>query len=242
MIITRIKKYVAVLLTALILLLSAACGSGNGDGTVTTDIRPEVFSQDEYVLYQNVFYNGYGKDLDGAPVKKEGVFATVYDAYNNRQRYYVWGYYDQTRCCDWQWEFVPQKGADLPPAGSLVSVTGTFVSDKSALDGYWIVNAKISSKKTFSGASTEADMRSMSCTLERVQMINISTHPDDFNNKEFSAYGRIASLNSLEDPYYDGSWNIEISWDGELPGIGTLVEITGSIRDGKLIVRSMKEI
>ena len=80
----------------------------------------------------------------------------------------------------------------------------------------------------------------MSCTLERVQMINIITHPEDFNNKEFLAYGRIASLNSLEDPYYDGSWHIDISWDGEIPGIGTLVEIAGSIQDGKLIVRSMK--
>ena len=207
-----------------------------------SDERQEVFSQEEYVLYQNIFYNGYGADYDGKPAVKEGVFAIISDAYNNRQRYYVWGYYDQTRCCDWQWEFVPQPGEELPPVGSLVKVTGTFVSDTDALDGYWIKDAHTELKTEYSGSAAEINMYCMSCTLERVQIYNIMYRSEAFADKEFSGYARIASLDKLEDPYYNGSWQIEFSWDGAIPAIGTLVEITGLTRDGKLIVRSMKNM
>ncbi len=244
-----LRIILSVLLAVLTVAVCAGCGAEPTEdaGTETsakinTDTRPEVLSQDEYVLYQNIFYGDYGKDSDGTSVEKEGVFASVYDAYNNRRRYYVWGYYDQTKCCDWQWEFVPNDETELPAVGSLITVSGTFVSDEAALDGYWISSASVSAKTVYSGAVAECDMRSMSDTLERVQIYNITYHPEAFQDKEFTAYGRVASLSSIEDPYYDGSWQIEISWDGEIPGIGTIVEIAGTISDGKLIVRSMNEM
>ncbi len=207
-----------------------------------TDERQEVFSQDEYVLYQNIFYNGYGSGYDGLPVEKNGVFARISDAYNDRVRYYVWGYYDQTKCCDWQWEFVPREGEELPPVGSLVTVNGTFSSSEDALDGYWITDAKVELKTKYTGPSAELNMYCMSCTLERVQIYNIMYRSESFVDKEFSGYARIASLDKLEDPYYDNSWQIEFTWDKEIPPIGTLVAVSGSTRDGKLIIRSMKEI
>lgn len=251
----KLKRIISALLAALLIAACAGCGSASPEeavpsgqeapessGQEASEERPEVFSQDEYVLYQNIFYEDYGKDYDGARVEKEGVFASLYDAYNGRQRYYVWGYYDQTKCCDWQWEFVPREGEALPPVGSLVTVTGTFVYNDEALDKYWIVDAHTELKRAYSGTTAETDMYSMSCTLERVQILNIKYRSDSFQNKEFLAYGRIASLNSLQDPYYDGSWEIDFTWDGTVPAIGTLVMLSGRISDGKLIVASMENI
>ncbi len=250
----RMIRILSAVLAVFAVLACAGCGVSQSEQTGpapsgtespekgASDARPEVFSQDEYLLYQNVFYSDYGKELDGSTAEKEGVFASIYDAYNGRLRYYVWGYYDQTRCCDWQWELVPQNTDDLPPVGSLVTVSGTFASSENALDGYWIEDAAIEVKTEYSGPTAERDMCSLSCTLERVQMLNVMSRQDSFQDEEFLAYGRIASSGSLEDPYYDNSWEIELIWDGEVPAIGTLVVVSGTIRDGKLAVESISEM
>ena len=250
-------KFTAALIAVLTVISFVGCGSDpkggsgktTGGGTETassgpdvSDERPEVFSQDEYLLYQNVFYADYGKEQDGKEVEKEGIFTVLYDAYKNRQRFYVWGYYDQTRCCDWQWEFVPKDGEELPPVGSLVTVKGTFKSSGDALDGYWITDPEVKVKTEYSGDTAERDMLSMSGTLERVQIINIMNRQDAFEGNDFSAYGRVASMSSIEDPYYNGSWQIDIIWDGELPAIGTSVELHGTVKEGKLLVESIKEM
>lgn len=248
------KKRKTLLSLLLTLALAAAC-AGCGDSpaplpsepVVSTQTapepsaaeRPEVFSQDEYVLYQNIFYSGYGADYDGSTVEKEGIFAVIRDAYNDRLRYYVWGYYDQTRCCDWQWEFVPQEGQNLPQAGSLITVAGVFASGESALDGYWITDAQVETKTAYDGSSVDLDMRSMGATLERVQMYNVMYHPDVFEGQTYCAYGRIASVNSIQDPYYDGSWSNTIAWDGDVPAVGTLVEVSGTVESGALRVETM---
>ena len=250
----RLIKLLTAFLCALAVISCVGCSSGSDPGSSSpeetgtvpavqteTDKRPEVFSADEYLLYQNVFYADYGKEIDGDDVKKEGVFTILYDAYKDRQRYYVWGYYDQTKCCDWQWELVPEEGAELPVIGSLVTVTGTFEHNEDALDKYWIKDAHFEVTSTYTGPTAERDMRSMSCTLERVQMINVMNRQDAFQGKTFLAYGRIASLSSLEDPYYNGSWRIDFFWDGEVPAIGTLVELSGTIKDGKLVVGAINE-
>ena len=250
----KIKAIVSVLLAVFFILTCVGCGSssepGGGQDTKKADPTPaapkesasraETFSPDEYVLYQNIFYNGYGESFVDKPVNKEGVFAIIHDAYNDRVRYYVWGYYDQTKCCDWQWEFVPAEGAELPTPGSLITVSGTFAFDVRALDKYWIKDAEFTVKTAYTGPTAEIDMLSMSCTLERVQMYNFIGRSDAFPDNEFTAYGRIASVGALEDPYYDNSWKIDVKWDGTYPAIGTLVELKGTVSGGKLNVTDMK--
>ena len=238
----RKTNIISVLLTVSAILVCSGCGAGSSSGETGSGDRLEVISQEEYVLYQNVFYKDYGKELDGNRVIKEGVFTVLDDAFNDCLRYYVWGYYDQTKCCDWQWEFVPNEVSDLPPVGSLVTVEGLFVSNTNALDGYWITEADVKTNTEYTGVTSELDMYSMSCTLERVQMLNILRHPEAFQDREFAAYGRIASSDSLEDPYYDGSWEIKSVWDGDFPAVGTLVLVTGAVRDGSLIVRSLEKL
>ena len=152
-------KRMSLLLLSLLLL----CGCGKSAPAPQTpvdparsDALPEVYSQDEYMLYQNVFYGDYGAEAVGKTVEKQGAYATVYDAYNQRQRYYVWGYYDRTKCCDWQWEFVPENPDALPAPGSMIRVTGTFAASEDALDGYWIEPADCSVEGIYTGPRTAA--------------------------------------------------------------------------------------
>ena len=245
---------VSILLTSTLVLLSCGCESGQSSGGTsrgtgssagmenTSDARQEKISQDEYTLYLNIFENGYAQSFDGKKVKKIGVFATLHDAFNDLDRYYVWGYADQTKCCDWQWEFTPKKGEKLPPDGSLVTVEGTFASDDQALDGYWIKNATVRTETTYTGTSYDLNMYLMSDTLERVQIANVVRKPAYFQGKTFSAYGRIKGLNTLQDPYYNGSWEVGFSFDGDVPSIGTTVLLTGTVGNGTLVAETLQII
>ena len=137
------RKTVLLLLLACALLLLTACGSNDQASpqknseqasTQKTSEIPVVLNQPEYVLYQNVFYNNYMDDYVGKETAKEGIYAVVQDAFSSVTRYYVWGYLDQTQCCDWQWEFVPEAPDKLPPPGSKIKVSGTYEKADSALD------------------------------------------------------------------------------------------------------------
>ena len=123
------KKAQLFLLLALAALLLSGCGGsrpseGSNQETAVIGTVPEVLSQAEYVLYQNVFYNDYGPKLAGKEAVKQGVLGKIHDAFNGRDRCYVWGYMDSTHCCDWRWEIVPGDEAGLPAAGSLVRARG----------------------------------------------------------------------------------------------------------------------
>lgn len=233
---------------ALILSLSA-CGQGSEAAQTAapsvesagapaplaeTDVIPEVTDQTEYVLYQNVFYGDMGQQLAGQAVTKHGIFTALQDAFNGRTRYYVWGYMDATHCCDWQWEFVPQDPSALPSPGSLVTVKGTFAAGEDALDGYWIEDAAVAVESVYAGSPAELDMCAMSCMLERVQILNVIYRAEAFEGMSFAAYGRIADINLLEDPYYNGSWQIPFSSGDPMPAIGTMVILHGVVTEGTL--------
>lgn len=228
------NKYTLILALLLCGLLLAGCGDQRQGAEKTSDTVPEILSQAEYLLYQNVFYNDYGAQYEGREMVKTGVYSTLQDAFSDRTRYYVWGYLDNAKCCDWQWEFVPKDTKALPAEGSLVTVSGIFKASDDSLDGYWLENAAVQTEMAYTGRLTDLNMRAMSCTLERVQMFNILYVPDQFEGKQFTAYGRIAGVNTLEDPYYNGSWQIPFAADAQAPAIGTLVNLRGKVTDGAL--------
>ena len=234
------KKTTLILSLLIAALLLTGCGSpgsnaASADENVKTiDRVPDMLNQAEYLLYENVFYNDYGAQFEGQETIKRGVLGKIRDAFNERDRYYVWGYLDNTKCCDWQWEIVPQDVKSLPPVGSLVIAQGVFHADEQALDGYWITDVTITTEAKYTGAQAELNMQAMTCTLERVQMLNILYRPEAFEGKPFIAYGRIAALNTLEDPYYDGSWQIPFSAEGDCPAIGTMVILQGTVKNSAL--------
>ncbi len=231
------KLYIALVLILSVFLLSGCGSTANvpSTGTVKTAEKvPEILNQAGYLLYQNIFYNGYGTQYEGQEVVKRGVLAKLQDAYSQRNRYYVWGYLDNTKCCDWQWEIVPMDEKSLPPVGSLVMVKGVFRADDAALDGYWITDASVNEEIRYIGAQEEINMLAMDVTLERVQMYNILYRSSAFEGKLFTAQGRIAAPGVLEDPVYNGSWQIPFSSEAACPSIGTLVTLTGRISEGEL--------
>ena len=235
----KYKKTLSIAMLFSVVLLCTACSGGNASGSAdvsTTSEIPVVLNQAEYVLYQNIFYNDYGAQYQNIPVTKNGVFAVVQDAFNNRDRYYVWGYLDNTMCCDWQWEIVPRDTMSLPPTGSLVTVSGIFTADEQALDDYWILDAEVTTVTQYAGAGADLNMLAMSDTLERVQMLNILYRQEAFEGKSFTAYGRIAGPNLLEDPYYDNSWQIPYASadSAEALAIGTNVVCSGKVTSGML--------
>ena len=233
------KKIIAIALSAVILAaVFSGCSKPEKDTTDTqktsSTVMQTVLNTAEYTLYQNIFYNDTKADYNGKNASKEGVFTSIYDAYNSRERYYVWGYNDQTKCCDWQWELNITDTKKLPIKGSLVKVEGVYEVSDAALDGLWIINPEISVKSEYAGNGFDVDMKTMSNTLERVQAYNIVNFPDIFEGKSVCGYGRILDASTLEDAYYDNSWTIGISGDYEVPAFGTLVEIEGKINNGEI--------
>lgn len=221
------KKFLIFALLATLLLLCACADSSGSKKAI-----PQVISSNEYLLYQNIFFNNMAGDYVGKSFSKEGVFTVVYDEFNQITRYYVWGYYDQTKCCDWQWELVLNDTANLPTSGSLVTVTGTLEQNENALDGYWYVDTSLSVKKDYQGYGCDIEMTTMSATLERVQLINMQRFADRFEGKTVSLYGRVYTADSLQHPYYDNAWVQHFATtDKQLP-IGTTAVVQGAFRGG----------
>lgn len=86
----------------------------------------------------------------------------------------------------------------------------------------------------YTGEQAELNMRTMSDTLERVQLINMTRIPEKFIGKQYIAYGRIASGSVLQDPYYDGSWSIAYESSDTMPAIGTIAVLRGVYQDNLL--------
>ncbi len=138
------------------------------------------------------------------------------------------------------------SGADLhnfqPTADDIIKISEcdlfVYVGGESdgwaedALDKFWIINPKITVKTAYKGADCDINMLTMDNTLERVQAQNIVYQKEAFEGKSVCAYGRILNDTTLEDPYYDNSWTVSISGDFELPAFGTLVIVTGTVKDG----------
>ena len=214
---------------------AASIAKENGDTAphlpeaTTARELPYVLDQMEYVLYQNIFFNGQAEEYQGKSYTKTGVLVRLEDRWNDVTRYYVWGYMDATKCCDWQWEFVPNDPEALPPNGSLVTMTGTLVQDENALDKYWFTDATVQVKTIYEGMEgVDMDLSTMDATLERVQYYNLLKDPDRYNGKTVCIYGRVKTPTAIQHPYYDNFWELGFTTGDTVPATGTMVLILGT--------------
>lgn len=191
------------------------------------DTMPTVLDQNEYVLYQNIFFNGMAEEYLGKTAVKEGTLARLHDA-SGRTRYYVWGYMDATKCCDWQWEFVPADPDSLPANGSLIKLTGTLTRDEAALDDLWFTNTTVELETAFTPEACDVDMTTMNATLERVQLLHMQYKPDVFAGKSMRVYGRVLNPTTIQHPFYDNAWTQPFETTQQVPAIGTMVILTGT--------------
>ena len=246
------KKYILILLALVTVFSAVSCTSSKEEtniNPVSSDIAEAndvecVLNPMEYTLYQNIFYNDMGANYEGQNETKEGIFTVVQDKYNNRTRYYVWGYSDNTLCCDWQWEIVPTDTSALPVPGSKVKATGTLTASEDALDGYWYTDASISALSNYTNNAGPYDLTTMSPTLARVQLVNMVNTIDETRGEKITVYGRIQAGNNLQHPYYDNTWSLALDYGGEIPPVGTYVTVSGILEgtnfdDVKIIVDSI---
>lgn len=247
------KKIFALILTLTLTLSFAACGTGNeettaengdtvtnptadallSDGELDTGMK-EKFDQMEYSAYIDLFYNDNGASYEGKTFSKDGTFAVLKDAYSNVTRYYVWGYADNTKCCDYQWEFVMPDGMEIPEPGSYVKVKGTMEKNEAALDGYWLKDVTLEVTEEFKNAGFGMDMTTMSPTLVRVQVINILQFPDNFKDMTVRVFGRALSVNSIQHPYYNESWSMHFTETDTVPAIGKYILLEGTYNDKQI--------
>ena len=260
------KKLTAIVLLAALALSFAACGKTGGNdptdaanppvtnaaGETLTDangnVLPanlpagaingirETFDPQEYTLYMNVFQDNKNNKFDGIEMTKTGTFAILQDEWSGKTRYYVWGYNDATRCCDYQWEFVPQDVSALPEPGSYVRVKGTltFTDDKKtgSLDNYWLTDTELTVLQDYPASKYDYDLTTMDATLARVQLFSIQNYSDKFAGKTVLIYGRTLSPNTLQHPYYDNSWTLDFKTDkadGKVPAIGRYLVLGGTV-------------
>lgn len=225
------KKLTVLLLAACLLLCLCSCGDPGASGTATTDTLPQIFDGEQYQIYQNVFYNDQASGFLGQQMTATGVFVAIRDSFNSVTRYYCWGYYDQTKCCDWQWELKLDDTSNLPANGSKVTFTGTFTRDEAALDKIWMTDVTLKTEAAYTGPTCEMDLCLMNATLERVQLMNMQYFPEEYNGRQVRLYGRIYDPQTLQHPYYDNAWMQNFSANGEVPPMGTLAVIDGIFTD-----------
>ena len=225
------KRLVCLIIMGLALLSLAACKKKQSEGGM-----PTVLNQTEYTVYQNVFFNKKADDYVGKSATKEGTFTILRDEWNKVDRYYVWGYMDATKCCDWQWEFVPADPSALPAPGSRVKMTGTLVRDEAALDKYRFTDCTVETVTAYTSpfAEKQIDASTMDATLERVQLQNLQYFPEVFEGKTVCFYGRVMNTKTIQHPYYDNAWTQHFSTSEQVPAIGTLVLITGTWHEGEI--------
>ena len=232
------------MLSMLFIISLAACGNNNTattsedlDGITQTVKLTNVLSSIEYSMWTKVMVDG-DTSLDNTTTSKDGVFVILYDPLANRQRYYIQGYLDKTKCCDWEWEIDPEQLTEIPKVGSRVHLTGTLVKNESALDGYWLTNIKdfkVVSEWKGLDQSVDYDLRVLNGTLAYVQLSMIFSDPEQFQGKSIIVYGRVYSLTSsnesaaIQHPYYNDYWILDINSEQTLPAIGTNVIIKGTV-------------
>jgi hypothetical protein len=211
----------------------------DANGNVLPDNLPEgaltamreTFDNMEYTMYRNVFQDTSTKQFDGIQFTKVGTFAVLQDEWSGKLRYYVWGYADQTRCCDYQWEFVPPDARPLPTPGSYIRVKGTFTYTEDqkggALDHYWITDCTLEVLEEYTPSKYDYDLTTMSATLARVQLFSLMNYTGIFEGKTVLVYGRAYSPTQLQHPYYDQSWYLDFNAEGKTPATGQYLLLGG---------------
>lgn len=253
------KKLIAFFLALLTVFVFASCNSGTGNeeaghthdpsGAPVTNIEKietgikDVFSADEDAAYHDLFYNDAGDKYENKEYTKYGIFAVIYDAYNDTERYYVWGFGDESKDCCYQWEFVMPENATVPAPGSYIKVVGAMSYDEKALDKYWLTDVTLSVEEAYAVTSYDFDFVTLSPTLMRVQMINMLQLTEEFADKKVRIIGKALSENTMTSAYTDDEWSVHFSSASGHINTGDIILVDGVFnQDGGGAIITASEI
>ena len=201
------RKFVPLFLAVLLLLPLV---SGCGEKEVVDETMKEIFDATQYTLYVNVVVNK-SDEYTGKTFTVTGNAGSLVDRTSGKTRYYVWGYADQTKCCDWQWEYVPADVSAVPVNGSVITVTGTLSKSDDALDKFWLTEASVKTDRKYAAPAYDLDLTAISPTLARVQLAFMKRDAKLYDGSTILLFGRTMDMNSLQHPYYYGEWEMEVS-------------------------------
>lgn len=250
----KMKKLFALILALISVFALAACGNedehaghnhasestheaASGDETasevhvtpvinIDTGIK-EIFSADEDAQYHELFFDKKTDKYEGSKFTKKGIFAVIYDAYSDVDRYYVWGFGSEAKDCCYQWEFVFPEGTDMPVPGSVISVEGTMSYDEKALDKYWLTDVSLTTEESYADNEYELDFAAMSPTLMRVQMSGMLQFPEEFSDKSIRIIGKALSANTIGSAYANSNWSVHFSYESEQVEADDIVMLEG---------------
>lgn len=219
-----------------------ASTEGKSDGkevspdTVLESI-PLVVSEEDWQVYSNVYRSGDISKLNYEIKEGTGIFTTIKNNKTGKNSYYVWGYSDEDRTHDWQWELdLENYNGQIPSNGSLIHYSGTFVSSELANDYYWLTNVYLDVKRELVlKTKYDYDTRTMSPTLSYFQLCHVLGYIGQTEGQPICIYGRVSSLNmdgihtSVQHPYIDDFWNITIDTQINVPKIGSTIVIKGTV-------------
>ena len=202
----------------------------------------DVISSEEDEAYHDLFYDKNTSAYENKKFTKEGIYAVIFDAFNEKERYYVWGYGHDTRDCCYQWEFIMPEGTEIPAPGSLIEVKGTMTHSDDALDGYWLSDASLTVKKAAEKQDADYDLVSMSPTLMRVQIINMLNKSDSFKDVTVRIPGKTVNENTIAPAFTDDEWTLHFTSAKSHINADSLVIIEGifNTSDNANMIKSEK--
>lgn len=210
------------------------------------EVLPLVISEDNWTKYRTAYADNKVDDMMYQTIEGEGIFCTVKNNKTDKNSYYIWGYADETRINDWQWQLdLDNYQGDLPTNGSLCSFSGTFVKSASADDYYWLANLSL---KTITpvqlNSQYDYDLRVMSPTLAYYQLCNVLGYPDKTVGQSICLYGRVESLNmdgihtSLQHPTLNNFWSVQFDTQENVPIIDTTIVVSGNVTSSATITNA----
>ena len=71
--------------------------------------------------------------------------------------------------------------------------------------------------------------------LERVEALNLLNKGEGLEGKSIICYGRVLTPNSIQSPYYNNDYEIPVETKDEMPAIGMMVLVSGTVKGGKIV-------
>lgn len=234
-----ITRRIWIVCMAALLLCLPLCGCTREgpvayDDTVDSAVLSYVINEDEFIMYENVFFHHFEDMYDGERQTREGVLCAVYDHHAETTRYFVWGYCNRWLQKDWYWELNVKDPSLLPPVGSQIRVTGTIGQSDDSMFGRWMEKPSWTVLVRYTGEQYDINMAAMGVSLVATQLEQMHHEPEDFEGRTVAMYGRLTENGVIRHPHQTEGWTQQTDADIANLTVDSMVLVCGVYRNGVL--------